>query len=201
MTPYVLAVFLLGLAPLGHDRRWHHAIALAGLVFCAARFGTQAWSYHELEQDQRRQLSALDHIDRGARVLVLVNTPCDEPWSSPRTEHLGSMAIVRRDAYANGMWPMPGGRLVTNIYAAAGPFAYSPSQVLRPARCRAWDNPDPAQALGLTKSGAFDYLWLIDTPNRRGPALPWLRRVWSGPMGGVLYRIDNSTLTLYAHKS
>jgi hypothetical protein len=95
---------------------------------------------------------------------------------------------------------MPGGRLVTNIYAAAGPFAYSPSQVLLPARCRAWDNPDPAQALGLTKSGAFDYLWLIDTPGQRGPARPWLKRVWNGPKG-VLYRIDKKSLTLFRHNT
>lgn len=192
MIPYFLAIAVLGLAPLTHARRWKNAIAIAGLTFFAARMGSQAWTYWILGKHQQEQLAALDHVDRGARLLVMVDMPCGDDLYSPRNMHLGSIATVRRDAYVNGMWSLPTGQLATITYDAAVPFTYSPSQVLRPAHCRDWNNLDLKQALAASRSGAFDYLWLIDAPAARWPAAPWLKRVWNGPRG-VLYRIGTTS--------
>lgn len=189
MLPYILAVALISLTPVSMDVRWQRGFALAGLAFFVARMATQFVTYHELDRAYQRQLVALDHIDRGSRVFVMVYTPC-ESWSWQRMMHLGSLATARREAFTNGMWPMPGGRLMTVTYAAAEPFQYSPTQVLQPEKCRVPASGDKSLREALTElpRGAFDYVWLIDLPHEGRPHARWLKPVWHGKTG-ILYRI------------
>lgn len=189
MLPYFLAIALIGLSPVSTEPRWHRAFAVAGLAFFVARMATQFVTYHELDRDYQRQLVAIDHIDRGSRVFVMVYTPC-ESWGWQRMMHLGSLATARREAFANGMWPMPGGRLMSITYAAAEPFLYSPTQVLQPEKCRVPESGDKSLREALTElpRNAFDYVWLIDLPPEGRPHARWLKPVWHGKTG-ILYRI------------
>ena len=189
MLPYFLAVALIGLTPVSTDSRWHRAFAVAGLAFFVARMVAQFVTYHELDRDYQRQLVAIDHIDRGSRVFVMVYTPCED-WGWQRMMHLGSLATARRESFTNGMWPMPGGRLMTVTYAAAAPFQYSPTQVLQPEKCRVPDSGDKSLREALTElpRQAFDYVWLIDLPPEDRPHAGWLKPVWHGKTG-ILYRI------------
>jgi len=189
MLPYILAIALLGLHPVSSRSRWQLAFAMVGLIFFTARMITQFITYHEHDQKYQQQLSALSHIDRGSRVFVMVYTPC-ETWNLSRTMHLGSLATARREAFTNGMWPMPGGRLMTVTYADAKPFQYSPSQALWPAKCRVPVSGDMSlgQAFTALPRPAFDYVWLIDVPPTWYPHARWLKPVWHGKTG-ILYRI------------
>lgn len=198
MLPYALATVLLAMKETSATR-WHSAIAWAGLAFFAMRMAVQTQTYRLIDRSYQQELAALDHVERGTRVFVMVRTFCYDRWNFTRKDHLGSLAIVRRDAYSNGMWPMPGGRLMTITYAAAAPFHYSPTQLMQPQRCRESDSFGLNQALAILPRQAFDYVWLIDFPPSLRPERTWLKPVWQGPTG-VLYRIDNVPLTIDRQK-
>ena len=200
ILPYALAVALLALSPVAELKRWHHAIAGAAILLFAIRMASQTVTYHQLDRHYQEQLAALAHIHRGARVFVAVEAPCNGGWNLPRTEHLGSLAIARREAYANGMWPMPGGRLMSIIYDAAGPFKYSSSQILLPEKCRSEDVETLPGALKKLPREAFDYVWLIDLPPAHWPRTPWLKPVWHAKTG-ILFRIVRNPLTTSAARS
>lgn len=189
LAAYTVAFAVLALTPtpaLSHKART--AIALAGLIFIAARLGVHGWTYMRLDRGYQAQLAALDHLPRGARVLALSNVPCFSAWDTPRTEHLDAMAIVRRDAFVNGQWPMAGGGPLTVTYRAAGAFATDPSQLIQPAGCRQRGSFALADALARFPRSAFDHVWLIGVSPGQWPRDPGLVPVWRGPTG-ILYRI------------
>ena len=65
-----------------------------------------------------RELAALDHVPRGARMVTFVGRPCEEQWAMSRRLHLPAMAIVRRDAFSNDQWTMAGAQLLQVRYRA-----------------------------------------------------------------------------------
>ena len=189
LAAYTLAVAILALTPLSANRATRSAIAMAGLVFVAARLGVQGWTYWRLDRGYHAQLAALDHIPEGARIVALSNVPCQDIWDAPRTDHLGMMALVRRDAFVNGQWPQPGGRLLSVKYKAGGDFTLDPSQMLQPRPCRQKGSFTLGEALARIPRPAFDYLWLINVPHDRWPRDRNFVPAWQGERG-VLYRIS-----------
>ncbi|TZG24928.1 hypothetical protein [Sphingomonas montanisoli] len=188
IIPYAVALALLALTPKDGMERWRAPIAAAAILFALARFAVSGATLYRVDRTWSAQLAALDHVSRGSRVFVLANVPCADDWRQPRVDHLGSMAIARRDSFANGQWPMPGGRLLSITYAPARNFALDPSQELRPARCRQPGSYSMAQATAQLPRAAFDYMWLIDVPPAQWPTEPWLAPVWRGRTG-ILYRV------------
>ena len=71
----------------------------------------------------------------GSRVAVLVWDKCEQ-WSLRRSDHLGAIATVRREAFSNDHWPMAGSTLMTVRFPAAGWFQRDPSQIVRDPGCR-----------------------------------------------------------------
>lgn len=189
LMPYAIAIGLIGLKPTAAaSRRFSGAIAFLGLLFFAARIGTTTWNFIGYDRAYQTQLAAIDHIRRGSRVMVLVNLTCQKAWVSSRMDHLGSQAIVRKDAFVNGQWVMPGAQLLTITYTAAGRFAADPSQLLRPKRCRARNEPSLRDTVAHFPRDAFDYFWLIDMPPERWVHDPGLIPIWTAPRG-ILYRV------------
>ncbi|WP_380877561.1 hypothetical protein ACFB49_13350 [Sphingomonas sp. DBB INV C78] len=189
LAAYMLAVAVLALAPQSEDPKWRRRIALAGLLFFAVRLGVQTWTYWKLDRGYQPQLAAVEHIPMGSRVFAMVNVECLDAWGMSRMEHLGQMAIVRREAFVNGQWPMPGGRLLTVTYEAAKGFALDPTQMRRPKRCLQSDSITLEHVVAKLPRAAFDYLWLIDFPVADQPRDPGLVPVWQGKRG-ILYRIE-----------
>jgi len=188
LTPYALAIGLIALSPPRDSRRFASVLAVAGLIFFVARIGTNTWNFIGYDRAYTRQLRAIDHIAPGSRVLVLVNLQCNRHWPRSRMDHLGSQAIVRKDAFVNGQWVMPGAQLLSVTYAAAGRFATDPTQLLRPEECRAHNEPTLADTLAHFPRDAFDYFWLIDMPPERWVHDPGLMPIWHGKRG-ILYRV------------
>lgn len=188
LAAYVVAFAILALRPVSADRRVRSAIAIAGLVFIAARLSVHGWTYWRLDRNYQAQLAAIDHIPAGARVLALAKSGCLDIWDGPRTDHMGAMAIVRRDAFVNGQWPMPGGRLLSVTYQAAVPFTIDPSQMLQSESCRQKGSFALPDALARMPRHAFDYVWLIDVPPVEWPDDKGLTPVWRGERG-ILYRV------------
>jgi len=163
--------------------------AVAGLLFAGARLVGNTISFWQYDRAYDRELAAVDHIPRGARVVSFVGVKCRKDWSQTRLEHLPALALVRRDAFSNDQWSMSGAQLLTTIYPDRDSwFSRDPSQQVLARQCRGehWLTLD--QSLLLFPRDKFDYVWLIQPP-RPDPALTrGLQPVWqSGP--SVLYRV------------
>jgi hypothetical protein len=192
LAPFMVAAAILGLRPRTQDRRWLSGIAIVALALLVVRIGTSTIRFAEVDNNYREQLQALDHVPRGSRIFVLVDLPCLSRWDATRMDHLGSMAIVRREAFVNGQWSMAGAQLLTIKYAPATGFAEDPTQVLRPPWCRARGARTLESSLAHFPRDAFDFLWMIDARPERWPHQPDLVQIWHGPRSGALYRVVGS---------
>ncbi len=190
LAPYVVAVALVALAPAGASPRALSLWAAAGLAFVVARTASTTASFVLYHNAYQSQLPAIEHMPMGARVFTLVITRCPG-WWTPRMEHLGSMAIVRRDAFVNDQWVMPGAQLIRLRSGKPTRFTGDPSQMVVPARCRFKHEWLVAPALDQLPRADFDYVWLIDMPPADWPKRDWLAPVWHGRTG-ILYRITGS---------
>ncbi|MFW2828879.1 hypothetical protein [Sphingomonas sp. ID0503] len=198
LVAYMVAIAVIGISAERFDRRWMAGFAVAALAFYGARLTTTTLTFLNRDALYRDQLSAIDHIDRGARVFALVNLPCSGRWFLPRTEHIGAIATVRKDAFVNGQWVMPGAQLLRVTYDKPGRWGIDPSQVRRPGMCagRKMRGKTLEEAVEAFPREDFDYLWLIDTPRWKWPVDdPELVQVWHGRRTGALYRINGSATT------
>ena len=189
LVPYMMAVLLLAIRFRGDvDIKLGSALAVAGLLFCAGRLGSNALSLKLAADDQRAKLAALDRVPMGARVVSLVGTPCGQSWALPRDTHIGGMTIVRRDGFSNDQWTVEGANLLQLRYRAAGVFAADPSQIVRDDRCGqgGWTTD---RALRAIRRDRFDFVWMIDAAPSDPRLLAGMQPVWRGP-GSILYRLQ-----------
>jgi hypothetical protein len=194
LAPFLVAVALLGIVPRGWTlRKLGSALAVAGLLFFAARLAVTTDSFARIDRRWDAQLAAIQHIRPGTRVLVQAAVPCSRSWASDRMEHVTSLAIARRDVFANDQWAMPGAQLISVTYRAGAPFVEDPSQILRPTvRCRGYRETTLPETMAHLPWRAFDYVWFVDLPRAAWPRDERLQPVWTGPGRGILYRIDRS---------
>jgi hypothetical protein len=139
-------------------------------------------------------LQALDHVAPGSRVLALTEKPCAMPWQLSRMDHLGGMAVVRRDVFINDNWTMAGAQLMRLRYRA-GAFSEDPSQMVEAPECRYRGRRNLADAVRDFPRDRFDYVWLIDGKPANVPAMPDLRMIWRSPTG-ALYRVVAGSATI-----
>jgi len=155
--------------------RW---IALAGLVLLGLRTVVTAASFADYADDYRQQLSALEHIEPGSRVLTFVEHSCIEAdWRNTRRDHLASLASVYRQAWVNDNWAVPGLHMVIPRFRPARNFAADPSEFVWARKCQGGRLRSVDSALRFAPIERVDYVWLIDTGLPRNPD-PRLRLVW-----------------------
>lgn len=192
LFPFAVAIAVIALRPrAGVPVRRAALVAGLGLAFFLARLGATTVSFWQYDGDYRRNLAALDHVPQGARLVSFVGRDCRDLWTYSRLEHLPGLAMVRRLAYTNDQWSMPGAQLLTVRYEAAGKFAHDPSEIITPHQCpgeRWWKPVD--KALAKVPRTAFDYIWLIQPPPHDPALLAGLTPLWRSGTS-VLYRIDD----------
>jgi hypothetical protein len=161
LVPYAAAIFVLAVR-FKKETRFPLAtwLAIAAVGFMVIRLGATTASMAISGTRQAEQLRALDHIERGSRLAVLVWDECEQ-WALRRSDHLGAIATVRKEAFTNDHWPMAGATLMTVRYPAAGWFQRDPSQIVRDPGCR-HEGWAVRAALNNLPHDAFDYLWLVD---------------------------------------
>ena len=161
LVPYAAAIFILAVRFKAETRfplaTW---LAIAAVGFMLVRFAGTTTSMAIAGRKQAEQLEALDHIEQGSRLAVLVWDRCEQ-WALRRSDHLGAIATVRKEAYTNDHWPMAGSTLMTVRYPQAGWYQRDPSQIVRDPGCR-HEGWAVRAALANLPRGAFDYLWLVD---------------------------------------
>ncbi len=187
LAPFLLALALLALGPrTGANPRVMNAVALAALVFLAARLAVTTAGYAHDAAAQEKALAALDALPQGSRVAALIDLGCPRGWAPPRNT-IASIAIVRRDSFVNDQFLMPGAQLVRVGPDVPRDFAYQDSTRIRLPGC---DRPEPllADRLAALPRDWFDHVWLLGVPSAARPREPWLLPVWQGE-DSALYRI------------
>jgi hypothetical protein len=190
LVPYLFAVAVIAIrfrpaAEFKHVR----LVALAGLAFFLVRIGSNTVSFWMFDRTFDRELAAIDHIPRGARVVSLVGDRCGQPWMMTRLHHLPALAIVRKEAFSNDQWVMAGAQLLRVRYVQGYPFLNDPSQIVTQTKCPREIYKTMTQAMAAIPRHAFDYIWLIRPPRLDPRLTVGLRPVWKNGTS-VLYRIE-----------
>ena len=159
------------------------------LALFAVRLVAGAIGFAAYDRAYRSHLAALDRVERGARVAVFVRFPCHQDWRRTRLEHIDGMAIVRRDAFTNGQWDVPGAQLVTPLEALGSWFNADPSQLVGlDYRCTDDLRPRLAETIANLPRERFDYIWVLAFDPRTLPSYPGLEPVFTDDRT-ILYRI------------
>lgn len=192
LVPSLLAFALIAVrpAPVAAGRAAHW-LALAGLAFFSARAAGTTASLYLYGRSYDRELAALDHVPRGAALVTLSWSACsdDQGWAWLRTNHLAGMALVRRHAFANDQWVLPGGQLLSVRFPGAAPFDDDPSM-------RVTSRPCDTNATSLDRALAtippvMAYLWIIAPPRLQSP--PGWRMLWHDGTSGLYARVRPDT--------
>jgi hypothetical protein len=174
LAPYTVMLGLLALRDTGDARSGKVLMTLA-LAFLALRLALTGYVYAEREADLERQLAALDAIPEHARLATLVEVPCHEEWALPWFSHIGSVALVRKHAFANDQWANSSMNPL-RVGFPAGRFAADDRQLFFPARCGM--SPTLAQSMRDLPAHAFTRLWVLGVAPDAIPRRPDLQMIW-----------------------
>jgi hypothetical protein len=189
LAPYVILIALIALAPKSPSRRQAAIVASAATLLLIVRMAVLTQDFAARDAANQHQLTALNHVAPNSRVFVEVSLPCLSRWTTSRMDHLGAMAIVRRNAFANGQWTAAGAQLVRIKYAPAKGYSEDPTEILRPRHCTDKKSKRYPDALNHLPHHAFDYAWLIDMPRTSWNSFPGLVPIWTGGGSGILYKV------------
>lgn len=188
LMPYTVALAVLAIRP-KQELRW---LGLTGLAFFALRMAFETASFALYGAAFDRELAALDHVPKGARLVALIGTPCRGEWTMTRFDHLSGLAVVRREAYSNDQWSVAGAQLDRSEYYAAGAFRRDPSQIVRLHDCPVNRWPTLDASLRHLPRQAFDYLWLINPPAWDRSLTAGMAPVWTNGRSMLLRIVDRT---------
>jgi hypothetical protein len=179
LVPYLLALAVIAIRYRPSAAARHlRMLAMAGIAFFLVRTAGTTTSFWIYDRIYDRELAALDHVPRGARLASLVGEYCGRPWAMTRLQHLPGMAVVRREAFSNDQWVMAGAQLLRVRYPEGRPYTQDPSQIVTVRRCPREFYRTVNQSLAAAPRDAFDYIWLIRPPPYDPALVRGLRPVW-----------------------
>jgi hypothetical protein len=187
LWPVFFMVAILGVKPV--TARAATLIATVAAIVFVARTAITAWGFADYHRAYASHLRALDKVPMGARIAVFIEFPCDVPWRRMRIDHLDGMAIVRRNAFTNAQWDVPGAQLLTPLGAVGTRYNSDPSQLVRAPDCPADLRPQLAARIADFPRGKFDYVWAIGFRPETLPKWPGLTPQFADDRT-ILYRID-----------
>ena len=87
--------------------RLSRIVLLTGLALFAGRLAITTHAFIGYEGANRSTLSALDRIERGARIMAFTERRCGA-WRHASNSHIPSMAAHYRQAWVNSLWDVSG---------------------------------------------------------------------------------------------
>jgi hypothetical protein len=181
----ILALALQDWSEVGFGRR--RAIALAGALLLVVRLGVTTAGFIGYERSYASELTALDHVRPGARILNFTSVGCKlSDWNTHRLEHLSNLATPLRDAWVNSHWVIDGVNLIQVRYRPSESYYRDPSEIVFPGRCIDFRTPIDkrsrrtiAETLRRAPINRVDYVWLINEHLPADYAGPALEKRWS----------------------
>ncbi len=191
LWPMIFIAALLMVRPAKTDSMFlGSVVATAAIALLITRVAVSADGYSAYARDFAQHLQALDKVERGSRVAILTDASCGANWRQSRLQHLGSMAIVRRDAFVNAQWDVPGAQLLLPLGGKGTAFNADPSQFVRKG-CRGEVLPSLAAKIAAVPADRFDYIWLIDFDIAALPRYPGLTPLYADQRT-ALYAIEKT---------
>jgi hypothetical protein len=171
----IIALLAVGRVP----PRMAWTIALGGALLFLVRVGETSIGWIQRGNEIEADLAALEHVPMGARIAVLAHSSECGVWPLAGRNHAPSLAIVRRHAFVNTEWNIPGQHLMQPIYNEGQGFNDSRSvELFNPAfgcpgfRVRTFLRYLPRER--------FDYVWIWEA-EAPPAAFSWLTPVYTGP--------------------
>ena len=188
LIPFALALAIIGIETREEARaRTIQWFWIAGFVFLFLRIAAHTVDYAIADQRNLRDLQALDHVTRGSRIATLVGPRCHR-WEPSRHLHLPELAALRKDAFTNGHWQVPGQQIMTVKYRAGNPIVSDRSQFVQVSGC-VNGFPTVADRLRSIPLASFDYVWLVEVPSTDWPRDQRLSPLWTNG-SSIIYRIE-----------
>ena len=154
-------------------------IALGGAFLFLMRVGETSIGWIQRGNEIETDLAALERVPMGARIAVLAHSSECGVWPLAGRNHAPSLAIVRRHAFVNTQWDIPGQHLMRPIYNEGQGFNDSRSvELFNPVfgcpgfRVRTFLRYLPRER--------FDYVWIWEA-EAPPAAFSWLIPVYTGP--------------------
>lgn len=176
---YAPLLMLAFLAVSNLPRRTGIMVAVAGASLFLVRVGETTLGWYQRGHDLEADLAALDFVPEGARIAVLAHSSECGSWPLAGRNHAASLAIVRRHAFVNTQWDIPGQHLMQPIYNAVYGFNDSRTvELFNPAygcpgfRVRRY--------MRFVPRARFDYIWIWEA-EAPPEAKEWLNLVYAGP--------------------
>lgn len=191
LVPYIFAVALIAIRFRGETHMpTARVLAIVGLAFLLMRTASTTISLQRASDDLQRELTALNYVKPGSRILFLGGRVCFKEWALPRNSQLGALVIARKDALVNSEWRMPGAQLLTvRSDLGLGRWSNDPSQQVHPNECGNGYYLGIDRALATFPRAKFDYVWIV----QKFPYDPNLVKDWT-----KLYEDRDSVLFLTA---
>jgi hypothetical protein len=185
MWPVVLMVAILSVRIEPMSSKTAQTIALIAATVFLVRVGFATVGYAQYERANAQHLKALNYIPMGSRVAILARSPCTPRWRLLRIENLGSVALLRRDAFVNAQWVAPGAQLLTPLGAIGTPYNAAPSHIVVGDDCDSDMHKEFGREIIKMPRDRFDFVWLFDVGTTPPPSFPGL---------GLLYADDRTML-------
>lgn len=188
LVPYLIAISVIAIGPVQGGAVLNKVLFGLGLAFLIVRIGGNSVSFWLYDRAYTEELRALDAIPEHARLFSVVDRPCIWRWQKTRLDHLPSMALARKRAYANDQFAMAGSQLLT-VHLDAPGYETDPSQFVSEAVCPGSDSRPINATLRNLPRDKFDYLWMLSPPPYDHALTADFTPVWSNGHS-VVYRIN-----------
>ena len=159
LIPVACAIAILAVRELVPPPRWVRWLALA---LFAARLGSITISQLDAQQTARQQLSALDHLAVGSRVISFQVERCGRAWPMPRLWHLASFATTRRDAFVNDQFATAAGQTLSFRDSVPEAVRHLAMQAVLGRGCSKKWSPI-GDLLAQVPWNDVDYLWILES--------------------------------------
>lgn len=184
LTPLaIFALTAMGVNRLNHRQK--SFLAAAAVILFSVRLGVITAGWMDRSRHLTEDLKALEHVERGARIAVLSPTRMFESWNNTGLSHVASLAIVRRDAFVNTEWDIPGSQLMHPVYNAGQDFNSDKSAKLQMKKGK--EGRTIENMIANLPRSRFDYVWLFKTDVPQGQRPGFEEKFRNGE--SVLYAI------------
>jgi len=180
LAPYAVMVCVMAIGPAADARREKLLLALGASLFVLRSAWISA-QWHAASRQYEARLAILDGVPRHARLGFLVMADrCRTPWTMKADRKLGAYAIVRRDAFSNTLFQIPGADImILRDPAARVTWTDGSQEIARLCPQGAPDMAELGRRMARMKQAGFDHLWVAGLPAAAIPA-------------GVGYRIERT---------
>lgn len=174
-------------------------VLLTGIALFAARLAITTHAFIGYEAANRSTLSALDRVERGAKIMAFTERSCSQ-WQHAANSHIPSMAVHYRQAWVNSLWDVSGLHTTEVRYRPSPIYYHDPSQHIWSPDC-----PNVGRDITTLRGGrsvrevlmtlpavGYDYLWILGDRLTPAQAQGRFTLVWTNADGALYRRLKSS---------